>query len=128
MPRTIIPLHGGWTFSLDGQHFSPVSIPHDWCIERPVDEHAPLDMAQGYFRRGDVGWHRCTIRTEKWKNHRYFLDFGGVFEQAAVWLNGAEVGRSGYGPSPFRLDVTDGLQQHPRGASCAFRGIHGSVR
>ena len=37
MPRTIIPLNEGWTFSLDGTNFTPVSIPHDWCIERPVD-------------------------------------------------------------------------------------------
>ncbi|MGN0775319.1 MAG: hypothetical protein ACI4MM_01455 [Candidatus Ventricola sp.] len=55
MPRTIILLDDGWTFSLDGQRFSPVSIPHDWCIERPVDEHAPLGLVQA-GRCNDSMW------------------------------------------------------------------------
>lgn len=109
MPRTILPVSTGWTFSLDGVHFSPVSIPHDWCIERPIDEHAPLDMPQGYFCRGDIGYYRCTLAVSKQEKHRYFLDFGGVFEQATVFLNDQEVGHHGYGPSPFSLDVTDAL-------------------
>ena len=110
MPRTIIPLNEGWTFSLDGANFTLVSIPHDWCIERPVDENAPLNMSQGYFHRGDIGWYLCPVTIEKREQHRYFLDFGGVFEQATVLLNGVEVGRNSYGPSPFRLDVTDAIR------------------
>lgn len=109
MPRTVIPLNSGWTFSLDGQHYEPVSIPHDWCIERPVDANAPLTMSQGYFHRSDIGWYLCTFQAVKPENHRCFLDFGGVFEQAVIWLNGVEVGRHAYGPSPFRLDVTDAI-------------------
>lgn len=109
MPREIFPLSSGWTFSLDAVHFTPVNLPHDWCIERPIDEHAPLDMAQGYFCRGDIGWYRRTLSIVKQDKHRYFLDFGGVFEQVTVFINDQEVGHHGYGPSPFSLDVTDAL-------------------
>lgn len=110
MARRIIPLNDGWTFSLDGQSFAPVSIPHDWCIGRPADREAPLGMSQGYYRRGDIGWYRCSLTVEKPEDHRCFLDFGGVFEQAVIWLNGREVGRHSYGPSPFRLKVTDAVR------------------
>ena len=116
MERVIFPLQEGWLFALNKEQpekkdFTPVSIPHDWAIGRPISQDAPLDMAQGWFNRKDIGWYQNTVTiAEKNPNLRYFLDFGGVWECATVWVNGVEAGGQRYGYTPFRLDVSDAVQ------------------
>lgn len=114
--RQVVPLQMGWRFALGAEQpqditFEPVSIPHDWAIGRPISQDAPLDMAQGWFNRKDIGWYQNTVTiAEKHPGRRYFLDFGGVWECATVWVNGVEAGGQRYGYTPFRLDTTDAVQ------------------
>ncbi len=112
MERRTILLEDGWTFALGNElpgaaQFRPVRIPHDWTVSRAVDPQAPLDMAQGFFRRGEVGWYRYTVKlSQKQPDRCFFLEFGGVWECADVKVNGTPVGGQHYGYTPFRLDVT----------------------
>lgn len=109
-------LREGWEFALgertpEDRDFRPVILPHDWCAGGQAAQDAPLDAAQGWFHRKSVGWYRLDIRVER-KNpaRRYWLDFGGVWECATVWVNGQEIGGQRYGYTPFRLEATAAVQ------------------
>ncbi|MDO5325351.1 MAG: glycoside hydrolase family 2 TIM barrel-domain containing protein [Clostridia bacterium] len=113
MERTVSDLKEGWRFALGTDQppqdaFYPIHIPHDWAADRPISRDAPLNMAQGWFHRKDIGWYENSVHVpEKSGARRFFLDFGGVFECAAVWVNGQFAGEQRYGYTPFRLEVTD---------------------
>lgn len=107
MPRTIQTLTEGWGFALGTEKpraFAPVRIPHDWVVGRAASPEA--DPGQGYIDRGGVGWYRTLVTLPNTPGARHFLDFDGVMENSAVWVNGREVGGHGYGYSCFRLEVT----------------------
>jgi beta-glucuronidase len=58
------------------------------------------------YYEGNV-WYQRHFEAKKTNGHREFLYFAGVNYQAAVWLNGKEVGRHEGGFTPFQFDVTD---------------------
>lgn len=111
MPRTEKKIMDGWEFTLDQaeeKRFRPVLLPHDWAVEAPFCKEMEEGEAQGYRDRFHVGWYRKSLRLdEKKKGYRYYLDFGGIYEESTIWLNGMEAGGHRYGYSSFRLDVTD---------------------
>ena len=116
MKRNVVDLREDWEFALGeqrpaAQDFQPVALPHDWCAGGQASQDAPLDAAQGWFHRKTVGWYRREIQLEK-KNpqRRYWLDFGGVWECATVWVNGQEIGGQRYGYTPFRLEATGAVR------------------
>lgn len=114
MPRQEMPLVEGWRFALGTREdaaFAPVRMPHDWAIDAPIRREMPEGYAQGFRDRWGVGWYRRALPLPEIKaGHRYFLDFGGVYERSTVWVNGNEAGGQGYGYTPFRLDITRHLQ------------------
>ena len=116
MERVINLLQDEWYFALgmeqpEASTFTKVQIPHDWAVGRPISPDAPLGMAQGWFHRNEIGWYRRVVTIgEKDPARRYFLDFGGVFECAKVWINGCEVGGQRYGYTPCRLEITDAVR------------------
>ncbi len=116
MERSIVLWKDGWQFALGKElpsdsAFRPVHLPHDWTASRPADPHASLGASQGWFPRGEVGWYRneWTLK-EKNPGRRFYLDFGGIWECADVWVNGKKAGSQRYGYTSFRLDVTDAVR------------------
>ena len=113
MPRTEIELMEGWEFtrSQTGDEescFHPVMLPHDWVIGAPFNRDMEEGAAQGFRERMGIGWYRRTLVVpQKKTGYRYYLDFGGIFENSTVWVNDREAGGRKYGYSSFRLDVTD---------------------
>ena len=116
MKRVEMTLTEGWRFALGpempgDEAFAPVRVPHDWTVGRQVSREAALEGAQGWFLRGEVGWYRRTVHVKSLRpGRRHYLDFGGVWECASVWVNDTPVGVQRYGYSPFRLDVTEALR------------------
>ena len=41
------------------------------------------------------------------KDKEIRLDFGGVYMNATVWVNGTQLGTHPYGYTPFSFDITD---------------------
>jgi beta-galactosidase len=79
-------------------------------VNAPFNKDMRQGAAQGFRDRWAVGtgWYRRTLNiTEKRDGYDYLLDFGGVFEDSTVWVNGTEAGGRKYGYSPFRVDITD---------------------
>lgn len=87
--------------------YREVHIPHDWAVSVPFRREMEQGAAQGFRDRWGVGWYRCEIfLEEKQAGYDYCLDFGGIYENSTVWVNGYEAGGWHYGYSSFRLDVT----------------------
>ncbi|MCD8336478.1 MAG: DUF4982 domain-containing protein [Lachnospiraceae bacterium] len=89
-----------------------VTLPHDWSLEFPFDEHAPSCGSGGYVTTG-IGWYRkrFAVLPEALEDARVTLRFDGVYMLAQVWLNGTLLGRHVYGYTPFEWDITELLRK-----------------
>ena len=96
---------------LEGLHFIEVDLPHDWAVSRPFNKAMDQGGAQGFRDRWGIGWYKKTLNIEeKKKGKRYLLYFGGVYENAVLWVNGMKIGSHKYGYSSFKMDITDAVK------------------
>jgi beta-galactosidase len=97
---------GGWEPGLDTAAWQPVDLPHDWSIAAPVAAAAPSGGDGGYFRTG-VGWYRREfVAPATGRDRRLSLEFEGVYMNATVWLNGAQIAFQACGYTTFSVDIT----------------------
>lgn len=91
--------------------FSPVDLPHDWAVSRPFNKEMDDGAPQGFRDRWGIGWYKKTVTLEEKKEGmRYLLYFGGVYENATLWVNDFEIGSHKYGYSSFQMDITDEIK------------------
>jgi beta-galactosidase len=89
-----------------------VDLPHDWAIELPFDPTA--DGSHGFralgegFPQNSTGWYRRSFElADSDAGRRLWLEFGGVYRDCTVFVNGWFVGHHESGYSGFRYDITD---------------------
>lgn len=115
MSRTEQIIMNGWEFTLQepaAGNFQPVELPHDWAVNAPFSKGMEQGPSQGYRDRWGIGWYRRSLElVQKKEDCCYYLDFGGIYENSTVWVNGQEAGGCKYGYSSFRLDVTSYVRQ-----------------
>jgi beta-galactosidase len=116
-PRIRESFDCGWKFSrgdfptahlpaFSDSGWSAVSLPHDWSIEGPFDEHASSSYCGAYLPTG-IGWYRKHFRVpESYKDRQITVEFDGVYENSEVWINGQWLGKRPYGYVPFFYDLT----------------------
>ncbi len=115
------PFNHDWQFHLgdfEGARWRPlpdetwqtVDLPHDWSITLPRASHNESGVAGGFFPMGR-GWYQkqFTARPE-WQGKRVFIEFEGIYMNAAVWLNRNLLGHHPYGYTSFHYDLTPYLQ------------------
>ena len=124
MIRKVYDLSDGWIFILhtgkqdfrwkderpvwENENGRKVDLPHDWAITSPFDRDMEEGESQGFRSHFGIGWYcRDVELAEKKEGRCYLLDFGGVYENSTVWVNGVEAGGQKYGYSSFTLDVTE---------------------
>ncbi len=73
-------------------------------LDVPGDFNSQVPELKYY--EGNV-WYQRYFTASKSKDHRQILYFAGVSYEAAVWLNGKEVGHHEGGFTPFQFDITD---------------------
>lgn len=109
MERIITELMEDWSFHFgqDRQgEAQRVNLPHDWVIGEPYCRNR-RESSQGFHVRRGTGWYQKSLQLQVQEGHRYFLDFGGIYEKSTVYVNGREAGGRKFGYSSFRLEVTD---------------------
>lgn len=116
--REVVPLDDDWRFhqgpaegaehaEFDDTSWRSVDVPHDWSIAGPFDEEAASGAAGGWLPTG-VSWYRKTFEAPA-ERGAVWVEFDGVMEDSAVWLNGERVGGRPYGYTSFRCDLTDAI-------------------
>ncbi len=77
-----------------------VNIPHTWNIEDGTEEY------------WGIGWYSYTFDADKnWKDKRVLVNFGAVYHDAFIYLNGQKIGEhknSGY--TSFKMELTENLK------------------
>ena len=96
----------------DDSSWRIVSVPHDWTIEDLTRENGPFDASAlgdcdvGYTI-GGTAWYRKTFDLDVNDTGKIVhLQFGGVYMNSDVWVNGNYVGNRPYGYSTFWFDIT----------------------
>ena len=93
----------------DASSWRKLDLPHDWSIEGPWDAHAATQGPGGYLPAG-VGWYRRTFALpEAARGRKVTIEFGGVYMNSDVWINGRHVGRWPFGYTSFEYDLTPHL-------------------
>ena len=96
---------GAEDVNFDDSAWRTVSVPHDYSIEQ---EYTQSGEAESGYLPGGTGWYRKHFSlTEDVKDKEIRLDFGGVYMNATVWVNGTQLGTHPYGYTPFSFDITD---------------------
>ncbi len=87
--------------------FVEYSFQNGLRLDVPGDFNSQLPELKYY--EGNV-WYQRYFTEKKNKDKRQFIYFAAVSYQAAVWLNGIEIGRHEGGFTPFQFEVTDALK------------------
>ena len=87
-----------------------VNLPHDWSIEQHGDV-GPFFKDGDYqmgFTKGGTGWYRKQLSFPRDidEGGSAWIYFEGVYNQATVFINGAEVAKTHYGYFGFKIDVS----------------------
>ena len=80
-----------------------VDLPHDYSIEQ---EYTTSGEAESGYLPGGTGWYRKSFTVSStWADRRVSIDFGGVYMNATVYLNGEQLGTHPYGYTPFSFEL-----------------------
>lgn len=98
----------------DDSDWRYLNLPHDWSVEGQLSEENETQGAGGTLP-GGIGWYRKEFEIPKpLKNQPIYIDFGGIYQNSQVWINGQYLGKRPYGYSSFRYDLTPYLKISPR--------------
>ena len=116
-PRQKINFDFDWRFTkgdfpeatgvdFDDSQWTQLDIPHDWSINDEFNKDNPTGKPGG-FASGGVAWYRKTFELNgKDKESEYSIEFGGVYENSEVWINGNYLGKRPFGYISFGYDLT----------------------
>lgn len=91
---------------VDVKNWKKLDLPHDWSIFFDFDHNSPAQNEGGQLNGGDA-WYRKTFRLEdKDLDKKVRLDFGGVYMDSKVYVNGQLVGHYPNGYNAFSYDIT----------------------
>ncbi|MGN0334093.1 MAG: sugar-binding domain-containing protein [Lachnospiraceae bacterium] len=91
--------------AFDDSRWDTVSLPHDYSIEQ---EYSKSMEAESGYLPGGTGWYRKHfILGSEMEGKQLRIDFGGVYMNATVWVNGTQLGTHPFGYTPFSFDITD---------------------
>lgn len=87
----------------DDSEWRTVDLPHDYSIEQ--DFYKQGEAESGYLP-GGTGWYRKSFTiSPSWKDKTISIDFGGIYMNATVYLNGQKLGFHPYGYTAFSLKL-----------------------
>ncbi|MBO7703172.1 MAG: DUF4982 domain-containing protein [Solobacterium sp.] len=96
-----------WEFQLNGGEWEDIDLPHDWSIKEAFSTDCE---AESGFLPGGTGIYRKTlIIPEEYAGKRFVIEFGGVYMDAEVSVNGKTLGSHPYGYTPFAFDLSEYL-------------------
>ena len=116
-PRQKINFDFEWKFSkgdfpearnadFDDGDWELLDVPHDWSINDTFSKDNPTGKPGG-FASGGIGWYRKTFNLDKKDQGKIIsIEFGGVYENSEVWINGDYLGKRPFGYISFGYELT----------------------
>jgi beta-galactosidase len=99
----------GQQINLNHSAWRKLDLPHDWSIE---GNYAKENGGQMGFLPGGTGWYHKVIQWDKsWLGKKVFIEFGGVYMNSQVWINGHLLGNRPFGYIGFSYDLTPYLKK-----------------
>src|SRR3954467_12331036 len=92
---------GAEAVDFDDSNWERVNLPHTFDL--PYFRTPEFYVGYGWYRN------RFSVNAED-RARRFFLEFDGVFQVAAVFINGNRVGEHRGGYTGFCIDITDVVQ------------------
>lgn len=93
--------------SYDDTNWEDVQLPHDYSLDLPYSQ---AGEAESGYKLGGIGWYRKSFTLDEAnKDKRVVAEFGGVYMNASVYINGHKLGDHPNGYTPFAYDLTDHL-------------------
>ncbi|WP_239004527.1 beta-galactosidase GalA [Paenibacillus tepidiphilus] len=100
--------------------WTPVSLPHDWCVEQQYVQDELLgarDGSHGYLP-GGIGFYRRTFALPaEAAGSKWLIRFDGVSGTSTVWVNGHLIGSHHGGYIGFSYDLSDVLRYGDEGVN-----------
>jgi beta-galactosidase len=109
----------------DHNNWEKIDLPHDWAVRLTKTPQANTfagaypntsyhrfteERRSGVEPIYDIGWYRKQFSFDPaWEGKRIWIEFEGVFRDAAVWVNGVYLDRHTSGYTGFALELTDHL-------------------
>lgn len=123
--RTVTTLNEGWEFTKgrasDATKWQQVRVPHDWAIYGPFDRDNDLQVVaveqngetEKTLKTGRTGGlpfigkgtYRTVLEIPDTTGRAFTLVFDGAMSNAAVILNGKEIGKWPYGYNSFYINL-----------------------
>ena len=103
----------GWQFarlSAPAASAIPVTLPHDAMLHEQRQPDGANGRTTGYYPGGLYRYTKVFTPDSTWAGQTVQLEFEGVYQNAVVTLNGAEIARHPYGYSNFSADLTGKLR------------------
>lgn len=89
----------------DDSKWDDVQLPHDYSLSL---SYSQAGEAESGYKLGGIGWYRKSFTLgEASKDKRVVVEFGGVYMNASVYINGQKLGDHPNGYTPFAYDLTD---------------------
>lgn len=89
----------------DDSKWEDLQLPHDYSLSQ---DYSKSGEAESGYKLGGIGWYRKQFTlNESSQDKRVIIEFGGVYMNASVYINGHKLGDHPNGYTPFAYDMTD---------------------
>ena len=97
-----------WQFKKNNESSSQIiTLPHDASFTELRVADSPGGSAHGYFPGGYYEYEKTFFVPEEWRNKVVIFQFGGVYKNSIVNINGEYAGGCAYGYSEFSVSGTN---------------------
>lgn len=94
---------------LGNEQAKSVHLPHDAMILEERKADTPNGAQTGFYPGGQYIYQKNLFAPAEWKEKTVCLEFEGVYQNAAVYINGALAASNFYGYSNFYVDLNPWL-------------------
>lgn len=101
----------GWTFTCDNGAPKIVDLPHDAMIHGERKPDVPGGNSVGYHAGGMFVYEKTFDVPAEWLDKNVSFEFGGVYKEAKVYINGRLAGGYPYGYMPFTVIADDFIHE-----------------
>ena len=104
--------NSGWIYHRNGDEVlsQAVTLPHDAMLHSPRSANSPGGSSGAFFEGGVYVYEKRFEAPEVWRDKSVSLEFGGVYRNTTVTLNGVELAFWPYGYTGFAVCLDAALR------------------